>query len=305
MHMDPSGEGAYSSFSKIDTGYELGFLAREFSIFRQANKEVQKGLKWQEGGRFSLERNKVRAEVESAALELEYPQLTLVPMFPSLYRYLRTEELNGALSRGGDNLLVGSGTTLYEALGLSVEQPSQEHVEAVFSDFGTKINSLHHRRAEIARGSLQPDPLPLLPHSILAYEPDRRQTEGFGAANRFFNVNATIVNRRVQESLGSLSNELFQNVVLSRVDPAIFQNTPRALPALMNMVEHGGSFIATIGTGNNQGELSARKQFLDGLVDQFSNAGIKVASKLPQLVEGTGRKLFGPEMVGGIIGRKI
>lgn len=301
--MDSLGEGSYGSFSTESTGYEFSFMAREVELMQRASKDVAKGLNWTEGGRFSLERNKMRAIVETATLELEYPQLTLVPMFPSLYRFLRTEELNNALTRGGETMLVGSGTTLYESLAMTVEQPSQGKVEEVFSEFGPKINSLFARRKNISNGEQPVNKAPLLPHRIVAFEPDKRQTSGFERANQFFSTDTIIENKPAKENIGKFSHESFQNIMLNRLDPAVFSSSPKFFADLMQLVEPGGSLVVTIGTGNNPEELTLRKNFLDQIVQDFPNARMRESSKLPRFV-GTAKKIYGPEMIAHVIGRK-
>lgn len=301
--MDSVNEDGYASFSKAGMQNEIRFLARELATLQRSNREVQKGLTWSEGGAKSVQKNKTRAVIESAALELEYPQLTLIPQFPSFYRYLRAEELNGALSRGGEILLVGSGTTLYEALALSIEQPSQKKVEEIFSEFPTKINTLHRRRRLELQEASAPDSPPLLPHSVLAYEPDTRQTEGFEKANRFFHTQTTIVNQALK-GLNRNFSKLFQNVVVNRADPAMLQRFPHLLSDLMHGVEIGGGFVATVGTGNGPEEFSQRRQFLDMLSEQLPAAGFEISSRLPRFMMKGDASFYGTEMMGAIIGRK-
>lgn len=301
--MDSRGDGQYGSFSKDATVYaDIKHMAQESAVFQEANKLVAKGLDWQEGGKRTLNKDKERALIESAALVLKYPQLSMVPMFPAFYRYLRTEELGGALTRGGETLLVGSGTTLFEALAFAVEQPIQYDVERTFADFSTNINTLHARRRAISDDPSAADAVPLLPHRILAYEPDKRQTAQFNDANKIFNTNTAIVNGGVKD-IFKFPSRKFKNVSLNRVDPVVFD--PQLLPALMNFVEPDGSFIMTIGTGRTLDELLSRKAFLEQVTSQLLDSGFTVASKLPRLLEKEKRRQFGPEMVGAVIGKRV
>ncbi|MGE5042372.1 MAG: hypothetical protein ACM3IJ_05735 [Candidatus Levyibacteriota bacterium] len=304
--MDSRSEGVYASFSKDTSSFsDVKSMANELAVFQRAHALVAGGLTWHEGGRKTPEENKDRAEIESAALELKYPQLTLIPMFPSLYRYLRTEELNRALSRGGDILLIGSGTTMYEVLSLTVEQPSQQDVEHVFSEFGTRVNNLYARRSEIVHHPDAVEKVPLLPHKVQAYEPDTRQTERFREANAVFGTETVIASIGIQEGYGQVSDSRFDNVALNRTDPAVFQSTPEMMRMLMDLVKPGGSFVVTIGTGKTPEELTGRKAFLEETAKMLPEAGLTITSRLPMSFEKQRKRQFGSEVVGGVIGRRI
>jgi len=283
--------------------FDIKFLAREQGIFQRADREFQKGVDLGEKNPTSLEKTRVRTAVESAVLELEYPQLTLLPQMPPLFRYLRAEELGGSFKRGGDTLLVGSGTTLYESLAASIKPPTSEQTEDVFSNFSERMNTLHSRRNRISKGerSISPD---LIDHNIIAIEPDSRQTDGFDKANEMFGVKTQIVNNTLQEARPQLEGRKFDNIILNRLDPRIFESNPDDLTLLMELLDDGGSFVITIGTGNNELERKQRTDFMENMPQVFSESGLKVISRFPQIIKGKDRSLFGPDIVGAIIGQK-
>lgn len=286
-------------------GAQLKSGAKELYFLQHALKDVQQGLDWGTTTGNSVERNRVRAGTESSTLQLKYPQLSALPMFPALYRFLRAEELNGAFKRGGNILLVGSGTTVYEAAAMAVSAPSKTDVEETFSDGGKKINDYVKNRNLALNGDI-PIVLPeLLPHQITAVEPDKRQTEGFRTANdRFFGTHTAINNHPLQDVRGELAGIEFDNVLVNRLDPRIFQDDPRLLEFLMGLVKPGGGLVLTIGTGNNEGERVSRRKFIEDAVGSFEQNGFSYTSRIPQEMKDRNKTFFGPDLIGAAIGRK-
>lgn len=275
-------------------------FSRELSFHQKAIKAVDGGkLNWSE--KSSVSRNRERAAIESSALQLLCPRLSVIPFFPALYRLVRTEDLNGSFDRGGDTLLVGSGTTLYEALAMVVKPPTLDETREVLN--GDNLNALPKIQRQVVSPGF-PTAMPeLIPHKITAVEPDVRQTKNFPETNSLFQLSVDLRNQVLSEFL-EMSSESYNTILMNRVDPRGFDETPELIDQLLNRVKQGGSMMVTIGTGNNSTEFQERKKFLEFMKDKFAAHRFVVSSKLPTEYRDVNYQYFGHEIRGSVAARK-
>lgn len=283
--------------------HDLKFLAHENGIFQRADRELKKGIDWTDGCRSSMDKIRARTAVESSVLELKYPQVTLLPQFPPLFRCLRAMELGGELRRDGNTLLVGSGTTLYEALAVAVAAPSKAEVEEVAAEWSINVNNFHARRnASLRQGDTQSPNL--TDHSIVAIEPDARQVKDFEMVNETFGTNTSIINKTLEEALPDLIGKEFDNIIINRLDPRIFEANSQSLTDLFNLVKEGGNIVFTIGTGNNELERDQRLAFIDSIDNILNQYHFKVSSRFPRIIKKENKNLFGPDIIGALVATK-
>jgi hypothetical protein len=202
---------------------------------------------------------------ECVALMKKYPQLLFTTSFPSLYRLLRTAEITDGIKRGGEILLIGSGTTLGETCATLVERPSGTEIEEAF------LNRSNFSSQSDLGKTLRPAIIPKKPGHITAIEPDSKALESTIALNHLFGFRSSqlaIVNGMLgyafeQDFVGNKIDTILWHRAEPKVcygstkgqrSPQQFENARESFEVLCDRLVKGGSFVLTVGTGGNNNE---------------------------------------------------
>ncbi len=251
------------------------------------------------------------AETEFSALWASNPRIThFMPQFPSLYRLMRTAELTGNLRRHGETLLLGSGLTVPEVLAVQIDPPEIEKIEAL-EDLNLLEMALN--MPDLNFTSSGPP--------ITAIEPKDKYRNLVAQYAPLFNLvpsDIHLITATVGEAAenGTIPNNR-DLIVWNRAEPAIVyghqngssidKRTKREnlaklkefLGVLTSFLAPDGSIFITTGTGNNCGELEARKLLLEQSRYALSEIGFVIGEKIPTIfVETKDNILFNPEHVG-------
>lgn len=236
------------------------------------------------------------ATTESAVILFKYPNLVgYLPTLPSLYRLSRTAELMGYFKRGGDTLLVGSGTTINEVVALDIVPPTVEDL----TDFANL--NLRAIRDDIITT------FPQLGGTYEAVEPSARGLLTFERSKEDITIDPNKVvfhNCTIGEALNSgVLKGNYENVVMNRVEPAIAtgkldtknlkgkQKVQQArairgfLSAMADNLRSGGCLAVTIGSGGDFYQFDARKKFLAEARSKALDLKFTIAPGLPMSTE--------------------
>ncbi len=229
--------------------------------------------------------------LEAATYIDAYPSLaTNTYGFPPLYRFLRTAELNGALSRGGNSLLIGSGSTVQEILALYLVPPTDDDVTA-FLGKKTTPEVLSEDSQVVSHPDFKGFHLPLLPGKALAIEPDPVfDIERQGALNllpiptsKMSMIQATIGDAIAADVIPA---EL-DMILWHRMEPEIFGiNEAESLEdvlreignvflPLQKKLSEGGSLCITVGHGVTREEYFQRQELIKLLNKLLPYVGLK------------------------------
>jgi hypothetical protein len=268
------------------------------------------------------------ARTEAAALTLEQPGIAVV-MSEGLpaYRLARTLELTGTMERGKRVLMIGSGKTLPELFALYGEPPSEKAVRQLLT-FGSDIElGLRYAEADTNINSSFP---PIMRPQF---------TEGKATAvelDPYFHSECLKAYKRLltwpDELLDfvplSIGESLRQNRIQGpydtiwwhRADPQILAlatgkpRRPNELPQISDhgvetnlspILDHlaeGGTFVFTVGTGNNKPQLEYRLNAVKVVARVLDRKlGFKRDLNLPLSIENRDEKGFFAG-IDGIVG---
>lgn len=254
--------------------------------------------------------------LETASLINQCPQLIMeVPQFPYLYRFLRASELNHTISRGGNTLLIGSGTTIPEFLALYKAPPGKEEIKAVTVgelDFKKKYNE----KPKYGRSNFGEF---LLEGKAVAVEPNKDDLQDMAEINKVMGVPANRI-KVYPYSIADVTEagELplgVDTVLWHRADPLVaasfraqtFEDKylEELLLSFKNSLVKGGKMIISIGGGMDMLQFELRKKFIAKVKEIAVRRGMLIKVDLSKLLEEPIYKsLFGDSaagMVGGLI----
>ncbi len=274
---------------------------------------------------------KYTAAIEASAYLFQYPQLLFItPEFPQCYRFLRTAELMGEIGRGGETLLVGSGNTLHELLGLYLSPPPEEMLRSYYeTDMerfypGAKTNDA----LNAFETDEQPIELPLLPGKAHAIEPNPSALEAVKHTRKYITFpdeKLTYYPITIGEALKTaLIPKDLDTVLWYRADPEIFisakgkphkpfstyenrRNISQILRPLCNSLRDYGSFILTVGIGNSQLEEDVRLEFMRALEKRLPSMDLYPTPNIPLVFQELEDKFlfdFDTGNIGGLVAYK-
>lgn len=224
------------------------------------------------------------ASIESAAYITKYPHLPFfAPEFTSCFRLLRTAELTGGMTRGGESFFIGSGATISEVLALYIAPPTDEDLSIMRSN---KPDDIELRHDGITRLNLkEPSLIPVLSGHATAIEPDPAFDTMFHLGLKAFPFPDGLLSREQQtlhEALLSGWNRenTVNNIIWYRADPQVLGFNPETLFGtyeesekqvegiissfflLFQRLQEDGAFGMTVGAGNSTEDRIMRLQFI-------------------------------------------
>lgn len=320
---------AFNSFRFVPRNQEVvqaaTFLHTEYMLlgtYQRAWAQVKDVAEWARKGELvDWDEGKKIAAIEAAAYLYSCPQLALFarPTLP-LYRLLRGAELSGAFKRGRETTLIGSDITIPEVLATHLYPPTSEVIEELHNH-GT-IDRLSQKISQSNKEGSSPrtPPLPFIPGSITAIEPDESSLNTAKGHKQIFQIpnKLHLLPTTLDKALKRKKIPQSDIILLNRADPRIFGNTKddwaRTLDEILPHIKSEGYFVLTVGTGNNSYqdyERNLRLDLLDWLSEILPNRGMQVTTPggKANFVEYGGDDDYyygGPYgMIGYIIGRNL
>lgn len=252
--------------------------------------------------------------LEMSALLVAYPTIiNEVPQLPSLYRLVRGLELGGEFTRGGNTLFVGAGIVTHEFLALYLDPPSDSVLDTSLQRL--QFQSLQSIIDETYSQPLYYAPVPSFRDgTAYAIEPDPMCLVTLEKTYPRF----LIPKGRILVSPSPLQDLIdtprlpqnLDNIIWHRADPEAFPDylTP-TVGALLKCLRPGGRLFVSIGEGNSEQELQARKQFLQELFIVLPQVGARLSESIPLFFDGDIAELLfgvlGVGIKGALVAQKV
>ncbi|HSX19459.1 MAG TPA: hypothetical protein VLE91_05020 [Candidatus Saccharimonadales bacterium] len=244
-----------------------------------------------------------RSAAEKAGLTFLYPDLlSIEPSFLDWFTFVRTAELKGGYARGGNVLLVGSGTTAGEVLATHIIPATRDEIVKVLGEEDSSEKWVANKGLQVRTA------IPLVDGQIIAVEPDTEYKGYFEEMmdelgldlDRVRFVNSTIGEAIINGEIPLGLDTIFWN----RIDPKIVypfdskgridragrkkgdKDVEKLLKNFLSKLKAGGRLMLTIGIGNSPEEYTSRVNFLESCRKIFAGMNVRTDPEMEFLYKG-------------------
>jgi len=277
------------------------FFNRELMLIRSHRQTFfspDQYFRWHESKlRIGVQEAELIAAVESSAHLLSHPEL-LHPVsreFPTLYRLLRVTELMQGSCRGGESVLIGSGSTVAEYVAMHIAPPFKELICSMFriNDYEDALKNNYKQAVE---GNFSCG-IQFTDGHITAIEPDKKMIGLYKQYKEICGIpggGIDIFQTRLDQALSR--NQIPDNlntVLFHRAEPNVFYSSgtsirkerrkskrelERITKILIAKIAPGGRFIVTVGQGNTVNEQLQRLLLINDLKEVLPTLNCNVIS---------------------------